>query len=823
VTTSVTYDWTPSTDSAGIDYYQIQITNTQGYDEISSMPVPGFTFAFTEVYTQAVGHYARVRAIDGNGNIGPWSSTSAVVQSDLVPPVIRLPNLADSSVYLYPSGLTLYYTNTMQFAESFDVRGLSEDNLSGLDRVTFSLAFGQVPGDDPFPVVFEGTYDVPNGSTENGVISATVYDLVGNTSVQTYTYELDAGLPSSTPSAPAYYTNPSTPIPVTWVATDTQSGVYSTTLWYMKETTGTWQPYQTLYASSGTFDFTPPAGDGLYLFATVAADNVRNMEPGPVASETQTIYDTQVPQSQVTWAPQYLNSSPITMTWVATPFIASLVEVRLWYRVDGGDWQSTSITSAQASGVFTFTPSAGENAYHFGTVALDAFAKVEAQPVGTGDATVLYDTSNAPPTGLAATPAGWTNSNDFALTWANPVDLSGIAGAYYRLDTAPTYPQHGTRIDGDDLEQITGVSVVGEGTHTAWVWLVDRAGNIDHTASSTAVLSYDASISAPSSLTPSPPDWTNVNSFAVEWTNPSDLSGISGAYYKLYTPPTSPNDGTWVAGSDLAQISNVTLGTAGAHWLYLWLTDTAGNASHTMRQATTLRYDPVPPAGLVVVAPSSTIETHFVVSWSASDTLSGIAWYTVEYSGTLYDDWQTWLVSTTATSAEFIAPATDVEYIFRVTAYDNAGNSTQEEATTRVGFFYVYLPANIRYWASWYQYDIYEPNDSPEQAYGPVVDGATYEAYIWTATDQNDYYYFVSSTSDPVEVTLTNIPTGNDYDLYIYYYTDKYHLIDFSNRTGNSNESVSFVPTPTTKYYVRVYSYSGANNQFPYRLRVHYN
>ena len=74
----------------------------------------------------------------------------------------------------------------------------------------------------------------------------------GNASTQTYTYTLDGTAPSSTASAPTYAT--SSPISVTWAATDTQSGVYSTTLWYKKEITGSWQSYQTTTGNSGIIE-----------------------------------------------------------------------------------------------------------------------------------------------------------------------------------------------------------------------------------------------------------------------------------------------------------------------------------------------------------------------------------------------------------------------------------------------------------------------------------------------------------------------------------------------------------------------------------------
>ena len=42
---------------------------------------------------------------------------------------------------------------------------------------------------------------------------------------------------------------------------------------------------------------------------------------------------------------------------------------------------------------------------------------------------------------------------------------------------------------------------------------------------------------APISLTATPGSWTNINNFSINWTNPSDPSGIAGAWYKVGAVP----------------------------------------------------------------------------------------------------------------------------------------------------------------------------------------------------------------------------------------------------------------------------------------------
>ncbi len=83
-----------------------------------------------------------------------------------------------------------------------------------------------------------------------------------------------------------------------------------------------------------------------------------------------------------------------------------------------------------------------------------------------------------PPTAMVSTPSGWTQVNSFRESWTNPSDTSGIAGAYYRLNSEPVFPTDGTFVTTTNF--IDGIQAPGEGSHAILVWLVDGAGNVDH-------------------------------------------------------------------------------------------------------------------------------------------------------------------------------------------------------------------------------------------------------------------------------------------------------------------------------------------------------
>ena len=359
--------------------------------------------------------------------------------------------------------------------------------LSGVKQVCFAPAFGDQPSCDTDGFLpwqsGDPSYAVDGGTVTGGVIVATVYDRAGNTALQTYTYELDETPPESTASAPDYATT--SPIRVDWTADDTQSGVLWVELWYRHEVTGTWTYVQRRSPGDDAFEFLPLDGPGTYYFGSVAEDNVGNREPGVTEPDTQTLYDTTKPTSEVTWAPAYWNrpGAPITMTWVATPSLPAnpVTEVRLWYRHNQGEWNATPIVGAGNSGIFIFDrsvyPPAGDGVYSFETVAQDASGKSEALPFSAGGWTTVYDTRIDALVGLACLPSDWSSVNSFTVRWTNPEDLSGIAAASYKVGSAPTTLLDGTRRVGNHLEQIAGIVLPGEGQHTVWVWLEDKAGN----------------------------------------------------------------------------------------------------------------------------------------------------------------------------------------------------------------------------------------------------------------------------------------------------------------------------------------------------------
>ena len=291
ITSTVRYTWTASADSVT---YQVNITNTQGLTTFLTTTQP--QQFYTQALSESAGYYAQVRARDQHYNWSNWSGPGQVVTPDLTAPAITAPALDDrNKPYFHADGLHFYYTNTLPQVDYFSLSGAASDQLSDLERVEFSSAFAMTPTSSS-PAFFTANYNIAPHASENGIISATVYDRAGNTRVQTYTYQLDADRPTSDVTTTRSIVPLHTPINLDWSAGDESSGVYSVTLFYRREA-GSWLPYADQIVSAptinGTFVFTPSdavvTSTVLYEFATVAQDQIGNREVGPTAPDVSVI------------------------------------------------------------------------------------------------------------------------------------------------------------------------------------------------------------------------------------------------------------------------------------------------------------------------------------------------------------------------------------------------------------------------------------------------------------------------------------------------------------------------------------------------------
>jgi hypothetical protein len=114
-----------------------------------------------------------------------------------------------------------------------------------------------------------------------------------------------------------------------------------------------------------------------------------------------------------------------------------------------------------------------------------------------------------------------------------------------------------------------------------------------------------------------------------------------------------------------------------------------------------------------------------------------------------------------------------------------------------------------------------EPNNVFPQANGSLVSGNTYRGQFDPSTDLNDYYRFDLAAIHDIEIWLTNIAPGENYDLILR--NDAGQIPGgYSGQLGNADEYVYLIEQPAGRYYARVFNRSGTVSQQPYQLRVVY-
>jgi hypothetical protein len=111
--------------------------------------------------------------------------------------------------------------------------------------------------------------------------------------------------------------------------------------------------------------------------------------------------------------------------------------------------------------------------------------------------------------------------------------------------------------------------------------------------------------------------------------------------------------------------------------------------------------------------------------------------------------------------------------------------------------------------------DAYEPNDSFTNAAFLVGSGGTVTVHPYLYPGGDCDYFWVSSGSGVLNISLTSLP--QDYDLFLY--DSNYELEDYSTQYGTTPESISAIVNSGTHYIV-VRGYREAYDDSPYTLSV---
>lgn len=261
----------------------------------------------------------------------------------------------------------------------------------------------------------------------------------------------------------------------------------------------------------------------------------------------------------------------------------------------------------------------------------------------------------AAPSAMASIPSVWTNVNGFRESWTNPADTSGIAGAFYRLNTEPVFPSDGSFVTTTTF--IDNIQVPNEGSHHILVWLMDGAGNVDHANYRVHLNAFRYDATAPSvevaSQGPLGQNGWYTGTVTLNFTPADALSGVQSWGWRLDGGPVS---------TDLSTV----ISAAGVHNLLVTAADHAGNAMPAL--ARSIAIDPeLPQLGHSVVpnpSASGWYTAPITVSFVLTDLVSGPAGVT----------WQ--LNNNPPGSGNTIFLAQDGPYTLAARGADLAGNQT---------------------------------------------------------------------------------------------------------------------------------------------------
>lgn len=392
-------------------------------------------------------------------------------------------------------------------------------------------------------------------------------------------------------------------------------------------------------AAEGSYD--------LYLWLRDGAGNVDYRRAVRVANAFR--YDRTAPQTQAE-----LNGvlgsndwyiSPVTVTLTASDTLAGVGSTL--FRIDTSAWQTGTSVVVSGADKHTLTYLSTDLANnvespHIQTIRID--------PIAPG-----------PPQQASVSPSGWSHVNSFALSWTNPLDLSGIAGIHYKFDQAPVGPYDGAYIPG--VNSATGLQVASEGQHTLYIWLEDFAGNVDYQQrirllnaarydGTAPVTAFRASGTAGSN------GWY-ISPVAITLT-PSDAgSGTALTQYRI-------NGGAWITGTQF------TLGYDGQHTIEYRSSDAAGNIESVQQRL--LNIDATPPTARIEALAPFQVTPTFTLRWSGRDRPgSGVTGYDVQVRSGRSGAWSMVASNTQTTSLQVTGQVGQTTYV-RVRARDAAGN-----------------------------------------------------------------------------------------------------------------------------------------------------
>jgi len=466
----------------------------------------------------------------------------------------------------------------------------------------------------------------------------------------------------------------SAPIAVDFSASDAESGVLRTDLYYKYESSSWSDSGESLGGNAGTFTFTPPYGEGTYYFYTIATDAAGNQEDPPTEPDAHTFHDVGAPSSSCT-GPDYA-SSTVEIDFTASDGAGSGVDqTYLWYRYESGSWRQYDEPTGGESGTFSFVPQNGDGTYSFYTIAADKAGNQESAPGGP-DTQVQVETV-APQSSCTAPRV--SNELDISIDYTASDAQSGLEAVrlWYRYGNEPW---------NDTGQDRTGSSGAygfhfqrGDGKYYFYTLARDVAGNVEAPPlSADAFAIFDTT--KPVSFCTAP-ECTPSGAITIWFESSDDGTNIEVTrLYASFEDGEFEDTGLSEQGT-LGQFDYVAERGEGAYHFYSLAEDKAGNVEDppaAYDDATVL--DSSEPSS--VCASPEIASTLFTISFDADDAGCGINRTSlfVSFQGGAFTEWGD-PVEGDSGAFEFAAGEGDGPYGFYTLALDRAGNEEPPPAS----------------------------------------------------------------------------------------------------------------------------------------------
>ncbi len=700
-TLAFTVSWDGASDSPGVglaEKYDVQVKIDTG----NWQPwLPEFSGS-NSTYVGAHGHtYAfEVAAWDKLGNREVLTG-----QPETTTTVDTTAN--DNQAPTKPIGILANGANPSpwQISSQFSITWTNPTDPSGIARAYYKLGAPPTAVTDTTATTAATPPLIVQASREfNEVLYLWLKDGRGNVDHQnaaTVTLRYDATAPTGT-SAHSPAASSTSGFTVSWDGATDDPGIGLAEKYdvQVKVNGGDWQPWlQEFVGSNSTYTGTHGSR---YAFEAAAWDKLGQRETfaGQAESETSidtTLADTQAPLAPINLTAGSSNPSPwqaqnsFIINWT-NPADASGLQ-RCFYKLGSApthNFDTTGTIAPQPPFVAQATQEVGEFLYLW---LQDGRGNLDYQQVAVVN--LRFDAT--PPAGTRATSPDTSSTPMFTVSWEGGVDApgAGLAGKY----------QVQVKIDQGDwqtwLPEFSGKSSTYHGAHghtyafEAAAW--DLVGNREILSALAEAITYvdTTQLDTQAPLAPinlmtggaNPSPWQNHQTFSLNWTNPTDPSGITRAFYKLGSVPLNNFDTTATTKATPPLVIQAT--QEFGQTLYLWLQDGRKNVNYQSVAVINLRYDATPPIGAQAQAPDTSSILSFTVSWDIGlDTPgAGLAGkYDVQFKKD-QGNWQIWLQNFTGRSSAFTGEQGH-RYAFEVAAWDLVGNrelfTGQAEAQTWV-------------------------------------------------------------------------------------------------------------------------------------------